>query len=143
MKELGKQCIGILSQPLLFFASVSQDDQPAEGVDAAMAAAQAAVQSSTADDADVGVKHSVKHCQHSGELASLLLDAVLSFCPSAIDAVMHAVAWGDPHRLKKELLSHRSVLTRGHRAMAFQQALLGAVRHRDQTGGSSQLLLLC
>jgi hypothetical protein len=57
-----------------------------------------------------------------GAFATFLLEAVLSNCPRAIDAVMHAVSWGDPDIVKQELIRGKAGLNPDDLSPALQKA---------------------
>jgi len=61
-----------------------------------------------------------------------LLEAILSMCPSAVDALMHAISWGHPEILRKELSSKWTSLSRDNLAFALETALITATKQRDE-----------
>ncbi|KAL3908404.1 MAG: hypothetical protein SGPRY_009812 [Prymnesium sp.] len=61
------------------------------------------------------------------ELDQVILRAILSDCERTVDAVMHAVLWGQPSIIRHQLQCSRDADPRGL-GQAFEQALLAAQR---------------
>jgi hypothetical protein len=68
--------------------------------------------------------------QEGAALSSILLEGALSSCPSALDMLVHPVSWGSPSVLRRQLLRVTDLLTPDDLCIAFEEALISAMRTR-------------
>ena len=93
IRDLGAVQVGVRHKPLLFFARLG-------GAPEGNPSTQTSSAHSTGGPTHAAGGHALPPASpQSAVLTNFLLEAILSVCPSAVDAVMHAVVWGDPTRL--------------------------------------------
>ena len=119
IKKLGEKRVGLYNHPLLTFFGV---DDVSKATDV----------SKPADGTTDGAL--TQTCQTGFD--RFLLEAILSNVPRSVNALMHAVSWGDPGIVKRQLeevVSRRDQnLDSGTLTIALLEALVSCARERSQ-----------